>query len=188
MIKINLVPVKEKKKRKEFLIGFLVVVIFSIIAMGMFWIYIQRVQVRSDLKKEISQIEEESKGYAEKITEMKDLQNKEANLDAFKKTIKSISETQRKIVVAFDQLALNLPNGIWFTKINQGSGVDANKFIVAGYSFSPTVLKNYFSEIQRPGGLLKEPTLDLKSVTASVGNNKQIQQFEITVKVTDQGS
>ncbi len=188
MIKINLVPVKEKKKRKEFLIGFFVVVAFAIIAMGMFWIYIQRVQVRSDLKIEISQIEEESKGYQDKINEVKDLQNKEASLEAFKKTIQSISETQRKIAVIFDQLALNLPKGIWFTKINQGLGGDTNKFVVAGYSFSPSVLKNYFSEIQKPGGLLKEPTLDLKSVTAAVGNNKQIQQFEITVKVAEQGS
>jgi Tfp pilus assembly protein PilN len=162
--------------------------VFAIIAMGMFWTYVRRVQVRSNLRKEIGQIEEESKGYQEKINEVKDLQNKEASLDVFKKTIKSISETQRKIVVAFDQLALSLPSGIWFTKINQGPGADANKFVVDGYSFSPSVLKNYFSEIQKPGGLLKEPTLDLKSVTASVGNNKQIQQFEITVKVLDQGS
>src|SRR5579863_20972 len=188
MIKINLVPVKEKKKRKEFLIGFFVVVVFAVIAMGMFWIYIQRVRVRSDLKKEISQIEEESKGYQDKINEVKDLQNKEASLETFKKTIKGISETQRKIVVAFDQLASSLPDGIWFTKINQGVGADANKFIIDCYSFSPSILKNYFSGLQKPGGLLKEPTLDLKNVTASAGNNKQVQQFEITVKVADQGS
>ncbi len=188
MIKINLVPVKEKKKRKEFLIGFLVVIVFAIIAMGLFWIYIQRVQVRSNLKSEISQIEEESKGYQDKINEVKDLQNKEASLDTFKKTIKSISETQRKIVVAFDQLALILPEGIWFTGINQGKGADTNKFIVDGYSFSLSALKKYFSDIQKPGGVMKEPTLDLKNVIAPVGLNKQVQQFEITIKVADQSS
>src|SRR5258708_36424055 len=91
MIKINLVPVKEKKKRKEFLIGFFLVVAFANIAMGMFWIYIQRVQVRSDLKKKIRQIEEESKGEQDKNKKMKELQKKEANIEAFKKTIKNNS-------------------------------------------------------------------------------------------------
>jgi hypothetical protein len=81
-----------------------------------------------------------------------------------------------------------LPTGIWYSGISQGKGADSNKFIVDGYAFSPYILKNYFSEIQKPGGLMKEPTLDLKNATAPVGNNKQVQQFEITIKVADQGS
>ena|ERR1039457_190135 len=188
MIKINLVPVKEKKKRKEFLIGFFVVIVFVIIALGMFWIYIQRVQVRSNLKKEISQIEEESKGYADKIKEVNELKMKEESLEGFKKTVKSISETQRKVIVGIDQLALDLSNGVWFTSVTQGRDKDSNKFIVDGYAFSPSNIKSFFDTIQKPGGLLKEPTLDVKNFSAPIGNNKQIQQFEITAKVAEQGS
>lgn len=188
MIKINLVPIKEKKKRKEFLIIFFVGIFFLVIALGMFWIYVQRVQVRSGLKSEISQIEEESKGYQEKINEIKDLETKETSLDNFKKTINGISETQRKVIAGIDQLALALPDGVWLTSLSQGKAADSSKFIVDGYSFSQSSLRSYFEAIQKPGGLLRDPTLDVKSFSAPVGNNKQIQQFEITAKVADQGS
>lgn len=188
MIKINLVPVKEKKKRKEFLILFFVAVFFLVIALGMFWIYVQRIRVKSDLKREIGQIEEESKGYQEKINEIKDLENKEAGLEAFKKTIKGISGTQRNVIVGIDQLALALPAGVWLTSLSQGKGADSDKFVLAGYSFSQAGLRSYLETLQKPGGLLKDATLDVKNFSAAVGNNKQIQQFEITARVMELGS
>jgi len=188
MIKINLVPVKEKKKRKEFLILFFVAVFFMVMALVMFWIYIQRVRVKSNLKNEIAQIDEGSKGYQEKINEIKDLESKEASLAGFKKTIKDISETQRKVIVGIDQLALAMPEGVWLTSLSQGKGADSNKFDLVGYAFSQSSLRSYIEVIQKPGGLMKDATLDVKNISAPVGNNKQIQQFEITAKVVDQGS
>jgi len=137
------------------------------------------------LKKEIARIEEESKGYSEKIAEMKELEKKEADLENFKKTIKGISEIQRKIIVGVDQLAMALPDGIWFTSFSQGKGTDSNKFVVNGYSFSISNLRSYFDAIQRSGGLLKDATLDVKEIGAAVGNNKRILQFEISAKVAD---
>ena len=188
MIKINLLPVKEKKRRKEFLIGFFVVVVLFILFLGMAWIYLQRVRVRGNLKNEITQIKEESKSYEDKIAEIKELQTKETSLENFKKTIKSIAEVQRKIIVGVDQVALNLPENVWIYNLIQGKGADLNKFIIDGYAFSTVDLKNYFYSLQKPGLYLKEVTLDLKNVSALFGTNKQIQQFEITTRVTDQGS
>lgn len=188
MIKINLVPVKEKKKRREFIVVFFIALILLLVFLGMFWIYVGRVQVRGDLRSEIKQIEEESKGYQEKINEIKDLERKEASLEAFKKTIKGIAETQRKVTVAIDQLALNLPDGVWFTAVTQGRGADANKFMVQGYAFSQSNLRNYFDSLQKPGGFLRDVTFDIKSISASVGNNRQIHQFEISAKVMELGS
>ena len=187
MIKINLVPVKEKKKRKEFLIVFFVGLFFLVVALGMFWIYIQRVQAKSALKKEISQIDEESKGYQEKINEIKDLETKENSLESFKKTIGGISETQRKVVAAVDQLALAMPDGVWLTSLSQAKGGDANKFIVDGYAYSQSSLRSYLDAIQKPGGQMKDSTLDVKSFQSPVGNNKQMLQFEITAKTADSG-
>ena len=188
MIKINLVPVKEKKKRKEFLIVFFVGLFFLAIALVMFWIYVQRVQVKSGLKKEISQIDEESKGYQEKITEIKDLETKESSLESFKKTIGGISEAQRKVVAGVDQLASAMPDGVWLTNLSQVKGGDPSKFVVDGYSFSQTSLRSYLDAIQKPGGQMKDPTLDVKNFGAPVGNNKQMLQFEITAKVADPGT
>lgn len=186
MIKINLIPVKEKKKRKEFMIVSFAIVIFVFIALGLFWIYVQRIKVKSDLNFQIKQIDEESKGYQEKINEVKELENKQASLEALKKTIKGISEVQRKVVVAIDQLAVNLPEGVWLTNIGQGLTQDSNKFTVDGYAFTRSSLQNYYNALQKPGGSFRDSTLDIKNISASVGNNKQIIQFEIITKVADQ--
>ncbi len=187
MITINLVPVKERKKRKEILIIFSVATVFAVAILIMAYIYAQRLSVAGNLNKKIEEVEKESEGYQDKINEVKDLENKQASVDAFKKTIKSISETQREILVALDQMALNLPEGIWLTNIIQGSGKDANEFSVQGYSFAEEKIQNYVSNLQRPSGLLKEVTVDPKSSMATVGKNK-IHQFQINFKVADQGA
>jgi len=188
MIKINLVPIKEKKKRKEVLVVFCVVLVLIVAILGMAWIYLGKQQVKRNLLSEIEKIKEESKGYEDKINEIKDLESKEASLEAFKKTIKGIAETQRKVIVAVDQLALGLPDGVWITNLAQGKGADTNKFTVQGYAFTQSNLQNYFDFVQKPGSFLTDATVDLKNISAAVGNNKQIHQFEISVKVPDQGS
>jgi Tfp pilus assembly protein PilN len=187
MIKINLVPVKEKKRRKDFFayfcLGLAVVVVFLIMA----YIFAQRLSVANDLNKQIEDVKKESEGYQDKINEVKDLQTKEANVDTFKKTIKGISETQRKILVAIDQVALNLPDGVWLTNISQGQGNDTNKFTIQGYSFAETNLQLYVTNLQRPTGLLKEVTVDEKNSMAASGLNK-IHLFQIIFKILDQGT
>ena len=105
MITINLVPVKERKKRKEIIIIFSVLSVFIVVVLIMAYAYAQRLSTASNLNKQIEEVEKESEGYQDKINEVKDLENKQTNVDAFKKTIKGISETQREILVAIDQLA-----------------------------------------------------------------------------------
>jgi Tfp pilus assembly protein PilN len=186
MIKVNLVPLKEKKKQQEFVIIFFVSIISAVLAFGMIWIYLQRVQVKRDLNAQIKQVDEESKAYQDKIAEIKDLQAKEANLESTKKNIKSIQEVQRKVIFALDQLAVNLPMGVWLTSIGQGADKDSNKFTVAGYSLSMPALRSYMTALQQNKGFLKDTTFDIKSVLASIGGNKQAIQFEMSIKVADQ--
>lgn len=148
MIKINLVPVKEKKKRQEFLIILGGVAVFSLIILVLVYIYLQKVGVANDLTKQIEDVRKESESYQDKINEVKDLEGKEANLVAVKKTIQSITETQRKILVAVDQIALNMPDGVWITSITQGAGNDSNKFTVKGDSFTDLGYRDYWGNFQ----------------------------------------
>lgn len=188
VLKINLVPVKEKKKRKEILVVLCVAAVLLLVSLGMFWFYFNKQMTVRNLDKEIASIDEESKAYEEKIKEIKDLKAKEDSLDALKATIKGISEVQRKVIVAVDQAALNLPEGVWLTRISQGAGADTNKFTLEGCSFTIAGLNNYLEALKKPGGKFKETTLEIRSITATVGNNKQVHQFVITTKVLDQGS
>ena len=187
MIKINLVPVKEKKKQKEIFIVICSIGVVLLLAVGMTWFYVKRLQVKSNLKEEIRQVDEESKGYQEKINEIKDLESKEASLEVFKKTIKGISETQRKVVVAVDRVATGLSEGVWLTSINQARD-NPNRFIINGVAFTQSNLQTYFASIQKQASFLKDATLSLASNTALVGKNQKVLTFEINVIVKDLGS
>ncbi len=189
MITINLVPVKERKKRKDILIIFSVASVFLFIVLIMAYIYLQRLSVASNLNKQIDDVKKESEGYQDKINEVKEFENKQASVDSFKKTITGISETQRKILVAFDQMGVNLPDGVWLTGITQGSGKDENVFSIQGYSFTEESLQTYCSNLQRPAGLLKDVAVDEKTSVVAVGTARnKIHKFQINFRVMDQGT
>ncbi len=184
MIRINLIPVKEKKKRRELFIVFCVVIVLVLIAFGMAWVYGSRMSEKNNLNKKIKQVEDESKEYEEKINEEKDLEAKEASLETFKKTVKGVTDTQRKVLVAMDQLALNLPEGVWLTKVSQGRDKDSDLYTVEGYSYSAHDLQIYLNSLRKPGGMFKDVQLITTDNILSLAGNK----FKITTRVMDTNS
>lgn len=187
MIKINLVPVKEKKKRKEFFIILWAVVFFVAVILSMAYIYIKRLAVVNDLNKQIEEVQKESEGYQDKINEIKDFQAKRDGLDAIKKTISGISEVQRKVLAAVDQTAVDLPDGVWLTNLAEGTGNDADKFTLQGYAVSLEKMQDYVLNLRKPGGLLKEVTFEDRNTSALVGT-MHLHQFEISFRVAAQGT
>ncbi|MGH7739932.1 MAG: PilN domain-containing protein [bacterium] len=183
MIQVNLLPVAEKKKRKQFLFivlgAFLILILVSVLG----WVYAGRLRVARDLTTQIAQVDQESKGYSDKIAEINDLEAREASLDALRKTLQSVYTVQKNVVFAFDQLAAKLPGDIWFTKVIQSPHPNEGKFQVTGYTFSNSALQDYLNRLQEPGSGFSGTTLNVKSISAAVGNDKQIEQFEITTQV-----
>jgi Tfp pilus assembly protein PilN len=187
MIKINLVPIKEKKKRQEFFIVFCVVAALVLVISGMLLVYAKRKAVVNDLNKQIMDVDKEAESYKKEEDEIDAFNAQKDSLEAIKKTIMGISEIQRKVLVGIDQLALNLPDGVWLTKIDQGNDNNENQFTIQGYAVSVAKIENYLSNLQHPGSLLKEATFDEKNVAASVSTNARIKvhQFTISFKVAD---
>ena len=169
MIRINLIPVKEKKKRQELFIIACVVAGLVLLVLGMIWFYGLRLQAKADLKIKIQQVDEESKSYEEKIKEVKDLETNEASLDGIRKTLKTITDSQRKAISALDLIGAKLPDGVWLTGVTQGKDKDDNVFTLQGYAFSNSNLEDFFNAFQKPGSSFKESTLDLLSINAMAG-------------------
>jgi type IV pilus assembly protein PilN len=193
MIKINLVPLKEKKKQQEYIFVLLGAVIAIVLATGMFWIYIQKIQTKRDLNVQIKKVEDESKAYEEKIAEITAFQDTEQRLDAANKNINDVQLVQKKVVFVLDQLAKNLPDGVWLTSITQSGKKDADSFVADGYAFTLNDVKEYFDGLVKTQGLSKDATLEIKSETgtaqassnSTVIKNKLIIQFEIITKAVD---
>jgi len=185
MIKINLIPVKEKKKRTELLVIFAIAGAGLLLSLAMGGYYLKKRTVLKNLEIEIEKITEESKAYEEKIKEIKELEAKEESLKGFKATIRGIAETQRKVVVAVDDFANHLPEGVWLTNLTQRAGVESSRFILQGYSFSIDGMRAYLEKLQKPGGSMGDVSMEIRNVTAGVGANRQVHQFEISAKVLD---
>ena len=197
MIKINLVPLKEKKKQQEYVFVLLGAIVTIFLASGMFWVYIQKIQAKRDLNVQIKRVEDESKGYEERIAEITAFQDTEKRLDAANKNINDVQLVQKKVVFALDQLANNLPDGVWLTSITQNGKKDADSFVVDGCAFTLNAVNEYFDGLVKTQGLSKDATLEIKSVVAgnvqmlgnsTVGKNKEIIQFEIITKAVDVAS
>lgn len=188
MIKINLVPPKEKKRQQEYVLILIGAVVVFILAAGMFWFYIEKIEVKRDLNVQIKRVDDESKGYEEKIAEVTAFEDVEAKLDAAKKNIKGIQIEQKKIIFLLDQVGLNLPADVWIKGITQGENKDPDAMIIDGYSFSLADIKNYYESLMKVPGLSKDATLEIKNMAASVGNNSQIIEFQIVTKAMDTDS
>lgn len=188
MIRINLIPVKEKKKQQEFFIIACAMAGLVVLVLLMAWTYSLRLGVKTDLKNKIQQVDEESKSYSEKINEIKDLQAKEASLEGIRKTLKTITDSQRKAICALDVIASKIPDGVWLTGITQGKDKDNGTFTLQGYSFSSASLEEFYNSFQKPGSIFSSSTLNLMSVSAAVGLNRAVHQFQIITKLTDSPS
>lgn len=189
MIKINLVPVKEKKKRQEFFIIFCSVVLLALVLSGMLFIYAKRKAVVNDINKQIVDVDKEAESYKKEEDEIDAFNAQKDGLEAIKKVMTGISEVQRKVLAAVDQLAITLPDGVWLTRIEEGRDKDANQFTIQGYAISVEKIKDYLSNLQRPGGLLKDAIFDEKNLASPLANNPTIKvhQFIISFRVADQG-
>jgi Tfp pilus assembly protein PilN len=185
MIKINLIPVKEKKKRTELLAVFAIVGVGLLLSLALGGYYLQKRSVLKNLEVEIEKITEESKAYEEKIREIKELEAKEASLNSFRTTIRNISEVQRKVVVAVDDFANHLPDGVWVTNLTQRAGAESARFSIQGFSFTLRGMETYLEALQKPGGTMGDVNMEIRNVSASVGGNRQIHQFEISAKILE---
>lgn len=190
MIKINLVPVKEKKKRQEFLIIFCAVALLALMLSGMLFIYAKRRAVVNDINKQIAEVDKEAESYKKEEDEIDAFNKQKDSLESMKKVIAEISEVQRKVLAGIDQAAVNMPEGVWFTRIEEGRDKDANQFTIDGYAASVGKMEEFLTNLQRPGGLLKEVVFDEKNIAASFtgNNNFKIYQFTISFRVADQGT
>lgn len=178
MIKINLLPVKEKKRRQQVLIAVYIGLGLLLVAAVLGWLLSTRYRIQADLKTEIAKIEEESAGYQEKIQEIKALEASQARLESFRKVATSISVEQCKLIGSLDQLASILPSEIWLSDVIQGTAKTESSLTIRGYSLSQPMLDTFVRNLGRPGGFLAKGSLNVSNVLATHGGNR-VYQFEV---------
>jgi Tfp pilus assembly protein PilN len=180
MIQINLLPIKEAKRRQQmFLVFYAGVSALMVLAvLGWFW-WLQYQKV-DELKQKIRKVEEESKGYEDKIREVKDLQAKEGALEGYRAAVISIYDDQKMVLSALDEIAVDVPSDIILDAIEQGRDKNEKTFTIKGMSMTEAAIQTFVDRLNRPGGPLSKATVETINLKV---DKKYSANYSFTLKV-----
>ncbi len=136
MIKVNLLPVKRKKKPKPvptFIVTSILVTLIVFIVMAyLVFLFSSRL---SDRKSKFAANEQKIAELKEQIKAVEDFEKKNKMFMERNKIIEQLSKNKSLPVKLLSELNVILPNGIWFTGMNVKGVSDIN---IEGYGFTNT--------------------------------------------------
>lgn len=194
MIRINLLPEEEKKKAAKklpkvkvpipsfriripfrpttFLVGFVVIVI--LIAFIVIWVR-QNGEMRK-LTKEIDQMNTRLKSLQKEVNLVKDLENKQTNLQRRLDVIKGLSENRFLRVKILDELASSLPEYVWLTSFED----KIPNFKIEGMSFSNLTVADFMNRLEDSEYLTDVDLTTLKKISFG---GQDVMQFTLSVNL-----
>ncbi len=177
MIRINLLPVKRKRKPKplpSFVITTTFITLFAVIVIGYFYLFLN--SKVSDLKDKKATDE---KRLAELKQKIKDVENYEKDNKAYaakKDIIEDLRKKQNVPLRLLDEVSAAIPNGVWLTALTE-AGDNIN---LEGYGFTNDDIVSYVDNL-KGSKYLSDVNLT-ESHQAAVGDIV-VYQFRISMKV-----
>jgi type IV pilus assembly protein PilN len=180
MIRINLLPHREEKRkarRQQFyvLLG-LVSVLAALIWFLGFSIINREIAVQNDknefLKREIASLDKE-------ISEIKKIQEQTNALLSRKRVIEALQANRTETVHLFNELAKQVPEGIYLRSLAQAG----SKITLSGYAQSNARITTLMNNLDE-SPLLENSTL-VETKAETVGN-RRLNAFSITTMITRQ--
>jgi type IV pilus assembly protein PilN len=178
MIKINLLPIKKKKKKSKpipgFLIGGICGLIATILIMGyLFYFFSSRL---SDRKKTVAANEKTLAELAEKIKAVEDFEKKNADFKKQKELIEQLSKDRLTPAKVMDEISAQLPVGVWLNTLS----FTGDTVTMGCTGFNNTDVVNYVTNLKN-SKIFTDVNLQ-ESVQASVGGFS-VYNFRLTFKV-----
>jgi len=145
MIKVNLIPVKRKKKAKPlptFLITMVIVTIgVSIVMTYLFFFFNSRLSAK---KAEFAAKEKQIAELKEKIKAVENFEQLNKTFQQRNDIIEQLSKSRSVPVKLLDEISNLLPNGIWF----QTMTMSGDNVSIDGYGFTNTDIVSYVDNVK----------------------------------------
>ncbi len=178
MIKVNLLPVKRKKKAKP-LPPYLVLTVLVTVFVGLIMAYLIFF-FNSRLSERKAQFESNKKKIAELKEKIKEVEDFEKRNKAFKERseiIEKLSKNKSVPVKLLDEISAQLPNGIWLQTLSV-SGLE--KVDVIGYGFTNTDIVTFVDNIKNSSMFTEAYLLESKSEEK---DKMPLYMFKLTFKI-----
>ncbi len=172
MIKINLLPYREKAKKDTFYRQvFIVAGLFIFFILALVWVTIMLQSSISDLETKINQAEATKVELDKKIGDVEKFKKLKRDLEQKLGVIATLEENRLAPLKTLDNLALLVPGkDIWLVKINQkGSNIT-----IEGIGRDNIVVANFMKSIEQFDPI---KSVELKSSQKTVISGITLQQF-----------
>jgi type IV pilus assembly protein PilN len=177
MIKVNLLPVKKKKKSRPVPAFLSATVIFTLLTAGIMlyvnYFYGTRVMAR---KAQVEENDKKIKELQNKIKAVEDFEKRNADYKKRKEIIEQLGKNRTLPVKLIDEICNIVPSGVWLGSLDL-NGADLN---MACTGFTNTDVVNFVNNLKN-SKLLNEVYLR-ESVQSSIGGFT-VYTFRITCKV-----
>ncbi len=182
MIRINLLPHREERRRtlrQQFyaLAGLVTILAGFVWFVGFSFIggQIESQTAKNDyLKKEIATLDTQ-------IEEIKKLKEQTDSLLARKQVIESLQANRSETVYLFNELAQQLPTGIYLRSIKQ----EQQKVTLLGYAQSNARVSSLMHNLEQSPALERPVLVEIKAVTVG---KRRLNEFNMNIHLTRQTS
>lgn len=178
MAQINLLPWREElrqEKKKEFLTQ-LALFAFLVAAGCFFWFKSMDASIESQNYRN-RMLETEIKNLEQQVAEIKELKERKKELESRMRVIQDLEGKRSIIVHYFDELAKNLPDGVFFTSIERKGQL----FSIEGTSESNQRIATLMRNLNASTWFTNP---NLKSVEAAEDQGEQAQAFRMDLTAT----
>ena len=179
MARINLLPWREERRKarqKEFVSLLVLSALAGVLLTGLIYtLYSGRIANQNSrneyLQAQITQVDAQ-------IAEIKQLDDKKANLLQRKQVIEQLQSNRSQMVHLFDSLVRTIPDGVALTAIKQ----EGNILTLTGRSQSNARVSTYMRNLES-SGWMTHPDLDV--IEAKDGNSGLPYEFNLKVKLAN---
>jgi type IV pilus assembly protein PilN len=180
MIKINLLPREEQKRRaplntKYLLAAAGVVVVLLGMAYGWYWLNDQVGTLETDIRK----TEAELRRFEELAKQVDRYQGEKKRLEEKIKVIATLMLAQAGPVRVLDEVSKAIPNEVWLTSFSRAG----KKLDIQGIAFSNFNVANFMTNLSSVSSLISSVDL-LESVKSTV-EQVPVERFSITAELKE---
>jgi type IV pilus assembly protein PilN len=180
MIKINLLPSEERKKRAPVSKTTILTVLGAVVlvlgmAYGWYWLD----GVVEGIKADIKTAETELKKFQKQAETVKKFEGDKKRLEEKIKIIGTLVAAQGGPVRLLDEISKALPNEVWLTSINR----TGKKIDVAGIAFSNFSIASFMTNLGGASGLVSN--VDLVVSEKATVEQRPVERFTITMELKE---
>jgi type IV pilus assembly protein PilN len=180
MIRINLLPIRQIKKKKKLqkeVAGFGIIVAVLVIALVFFSMGLT-MKVEA-LQQKIKDLNSTKKEYNQIIAEIKQLEKTQELLEKKISVIRDLKRNTQINVRVLDELASVTPSErLWLNSLQHSGG----RLVISGVALDNSTIAQFMERLTRSAYFADA---DLASSTATVIGGNKLQSFSLTIKVVN---